>query len=75
MMCKNKNLVFATFQVVTPSLKGLNNGQELLIVGLVVGFSRDYLLREKNNWIPLINFRQWLDWLIEIISFVGHLTR
>ncbi len=44
---KDKDLVFATFQVVTPSFKGFNNSQELLISSLVPSLSRDYLLREK----------------------------
>ena len=34
MISKAKNLVFAVFQVVLPSLKGLNNDQELWIIFL-----------------------------------------
>ena len=70
MFRKNVDLVFTTFQVVAPSLKGPNNGQELLIVGLVVSFSSNYLLREKSNWVSLINFRRG----VEIMSFMDHLT-
>ncbi len=45
MVSKNKDLVFAAFQVVAPSLKGFNNSQELLIVSLVLSLSEDHLLR------------------------------
>ena len=70
MVCKDKDLVFAVFQVVALSLKGLNNDQKLLIVGFIAGLSRDHLLREKNNSRPLTNFQRW----IEIVCFMGHLT-
>ena len=49
MVRKDEDLVFAALQIVAPSLKGLNNGQELLIVGLLAGLSKDHLLRKKNN--------------------------
>ena len=42
MVYKDKNLIFATFQVVTPSLKNLNNGQKLLIIGLIADLNKDY---------------------------------
>lgn len=48
MVSKNKELVFAAFQVVALSLKGFNNGQELLIVSFIAGLSKYHLLREKN---------------------------
>ncbi len=53
---KDKNLVFAAFQVVVPSLKGFNNSQELLIVSLVSSFSEDHLLKKNGYWMPLTNF-------------------
>ncbi len=56
MVSKDKDLEFAAFQVVAPSLKGFNNSQELLIVGFVPSLSKDYLLREKGYWVPLANF-------------------
>ena len=55
---KDKDLVFAIFQIVALSLKGFNNSQELLIVGLVAGLSGDHFSREESNWMPLTNFRQ-----------------
>ncbi len=54
---EDEDLVFTTFQVVAPSLKGFNDGQELLIVSLVSSLSRDHLSREKSYWVPLANFR------------------
>ena len=35
MVSKDKDLVFATFQVVAPNLKGFNNSQKFWILGLV----------------------------------------
>ncbi len=56
MVSKDKDLVFAAFQVVAPSLKGFNDSQELLIVSLVSSLSEDHLLREKGYWVSLANF-------------------
>ena len=44
---KNKDLVFAAFQVMAPSLKSLNNGQEVMIVGLIAGLSGDHFSKKK----------------------------
>ena len=51
MVRKDDELVFAALQIVAPSFKGLNDGQELLIVGLVAGLSKDHFLREKSYWM------------------------
>ncbi len=48
MVSKDKGLICASLQVVTPSLKGFNDSQELLIVGFVPSLSGDHLLREKG---------------------------
>ncbi len=48
MVSKNEDLIFATLQVVAPSLKNFNNRQELLIVGFVPSLSGDHLLRIKD---------------------------
>ncbi len=48
MVSKDKDLVFAAFQVEAPSHKGFNDSQKLLIMSLVPSLSRDYLLREKG---------------------------
>ncbi len=57
MVNKDKDLVFATFQIVALSLKGFNNSQELLIVSFVLSLNGDHLLKEKGYWMPLTNFR------------------
>ena len=44
MVNKDKDLVFAAFQVVVPSLKSFNNSQEFLIVSLVSSLSENHLL-------------------------------
>ena len=49
MVCKDKDLVFAAFQVVAPSFKDFNNGQELLIESLVSGLGGNHLSRENSN--------------------------
>ena len=49
MVRKDEKLVFATFQVVAPSLKDFNDSLELLIMGLVAGLSRDNFLEEEDN--------------------------
>ncbi len=48
MVNKDEDLVFVAFRVVVPSLKCLNNSQELLIMSLVPSLSGDHLLREKG---------------------------
>lgn len=53
---KIKNFLFAIFQVWMPSIKGLNDGQELLIIGAITSFIRDYFLREKNHQVSGTNF-------------------
>ncbi len=53
---EDEDLVLVAFKVVAPSLKYFNNGQELLIVSLVLSLSRDHLSREKGYWKPLANF-------------------
>ncbi len=60
---KDKDLVFAAFKVVAPSLKGFNDSQELLIVSLVPSLSGKYLLREKGYWITLANFGIRRNWI------------
>ena len=37
-VCKDKNLVFATIEIVFPYLKSLDNSQKLAVIGLVLGF-------------------------------------
>ncbi len=54
---KDKDLVFAAFQVGTPSLKGFNDSQELLIMSFLLNLNGDHLLKEKSYQVPLANFR------------------
>ncbi len=56
MVSEDEDLVFAAFQVVAPSIKGFNNGQELLIVSFISSLNGDHLLREKGYWVPLAHF-------------------
>lgn len=56
MMSEDKDLVFVAFQVVAPRFKGLYNGQKLLIMSFVIGFSGDHFLKEKSYKVLLVNF-------------------
>ncbi len=69
MVTKDEDLIFAALQVVALSLKGLNDSQELLIVGFIPSLSGDHLLREKGYWMLLANFRFGRIWI-----FVGYVT-
>lgn len=53
---QNKDLIFAIFQRVTPSLESFKNSQELLIMSLISNFCRNHLFRENGYWMPLLNF-------------------
>lgn len=56
LVCNNKNLVFATLQVVMPSFKSFKDSQEFLVISFIAGFGKDYLQRKKNYRISLTNF-------------------
>ena len=53
MVRKDKNLMLATFQIVTPRLKSLNNSQKLTVVGLIPSFCRNHFSKKESYWIPL----------------------
>ncbi len=69
MVSKDKDLVFAAFQVVAPSLKIFNNSQKLLIMGFLPSLNGDHLSREKGYLVPLANFGFRRIWI-----FVSHVT-
>lgn len=56
MFDKNEDLVFITFQLITPSLKGLDNSKKLFIVSFILGFNYNHLSREKSYQMLLPNF-------------------
>ncbi len=72
-VCKDKEFVFAAFQVVVLSLKCLNNGQELLIVSLVQSFCKNHFSKKKGYWVLLTNFSWWIGKIRLIIRFISHL--
>ncbi len=45
--------MFAAFQIISPSLEGFNNSQQLPIVGLILSLCQNHLSREKSYRIPL----------------------
>ena len=48
MVNKDKDLVFAAFLVIGPSLKSFNNSQQLLIMSLVPSLSEEHFLTKKG---------------------------
>lgn len=44
----DKNFVLAAFEVVTPSLKGLNKSQEFSITIVILSFRKNDYLSEKD---------------------------
>ena len=53
MVCKDKNLMLVTFQIVMPCLESLNNSQKLIIVGLIPSLYRNYFLKKERYKVPL----------------------
>lgn len=64
MVNKNEDFVLAAFSIVVSSRKGLTNSQYLLIVSLVLSFSRNHLFGEKSYGVPLANFRLGDFWIL-----------
>ncbi len=44
--------MLVALQVMSPSLEGFNNGQQLAVVGLIPSLCRNHLSREKGYQIP-----------------------
>ena len=57
----HENLMFATFQIVTPRLEGLNDSQKLTVVGFIPSLCKRHFLRKEGYWVPLaqIGFRDY----------------
>lgn len=72
MVSKYKNLVYAVFQVITPSFEDFNNSQKLLIMSFVPRINSNHLFREKDYWVLLTNFASKLK---RVWKFIGHVTR
>ena len=53
-VCKHKYLIFGTFTVIFQIFKCFNNSLKLTIIDFVLNFGRNYLFKEKNYRIVLI---------------------
>ena len=53
MIGKNKNLVFATFQIMPPCFEVLNNAQKLTIKSFLPCFSKNHFTQELGYQMPL----------------------
>ena len=53
MVRKDEDLMLATFQIVTPRLKGLDDSQKLTIMGLIPSLCRNHFLRKEGYWVLL----------------------
>ena len=62
MVCKNKNLMLATFQMVTLCFENFDNSQKLIVMDLVLYFHWNYFLQKEGYWMPLthIGFSDYL---------------
>lgn len=60
MIRKNKNLIFAIFQVVTPNFKSFNNSPEFLVISLIISLYQDHLHEEKSYRLLLPKIGSWL---------------
>ncbi len=47
MICKHENFMLTALQVVSPSLEGFNDGQQLAVVDLISGLCQNHLSRKK----------------------------
>ena len=49
---KNESLVFATFKIMSPYFKSLNNGQKLTVMSFVSSFGKNHFIREVDHQMP-----------------------
>ena len=49
---ENDNLVFATFQIITPCFEDFNDSQKLTVVSFVSSFGRNHFTREVGQRMP-----------------------
>ena len=52
-ICKDENLMLATFQIVAPYLENLYNSQKFTVVGLILSLCRNHFPRKEGYWAPL----------------------
>ena len=64
MIRKDENLMLATFQIVTPRLKGLDNSQKLAVMGLIPSLCRNHFPGKKGYEMPRaqIGLSDYLIW-------------
>ena len=53
MVRKDKNLMLATFQMVTPRLERFDDGQKLVVVSFIPSLCRNHFPRKEGYWVPL----------------------
>ena len=56
MICNNVDGVGRTFQIVSPNLKGFEDGKQFLVICVVVQLRRSESARVKDNWMNFIIF-------------------
>ena len=52
-VCKDENLMLATFQIVTPRLESVDNSQKLTVVGLIPSLCRNHFPTKEDYWVLL----------------------
>ena len=53
MVRKDKNLMLATFQIMTPRLESLDDSQKLVVVDLIPSLYKNDFPGKKRYWVPL----------------------
>ena len=52
-VCEDKHLVLAIFQIVMPYLKGFDNSQKLAVMGFILSFCRNHFSQKERYQILL----------------------
>jgi hypothetical protein len=52
-VCKDFE-VRSAFEIVSPSLKAVHNGQELFLMYWIIELGRNKFARLKGNWVPMV---------------------
>ena len=53
MVRKNKKLMLAAFQIVTPRLENFDNSQKLMVVDFILYFRWNHFPQKEGYWMPL----------------------
>ena len=52
-ICKNKNFLFTTFEIISSCFKNLGNNQKLIVINFISNFYKNYFPKKKGYWMLL----------------------